>query len=170
MPAWVGLMDQDTLVSAGLVLVFILVGGVFAGISNASYHGGPGISKSGLDIIRRSPLHYQHSLTARREPTPDQRIGTLAHALILEPETIWDHYSTPFVAPEGALATVEEFNAYFGTQFPTDEFDTIGGYVLHVFGHMPRRGESVRIERFAFNVQRADTRRVHQFLVTVSSN
>ncbi len=69
-----------------------------------------------------------------------------------------------------ALATVEEFNAYFGTQFPTDEFDTIGGYVLHVFGHMPRRGESVRIERFAFNVQRADTRRVHQFLVTVSSN
>lgn len=82
--------------------------GVFAGISNASYHGGPGISKSGLDIVRRSPLHYQHSLTARREPTPDQRIGTLAHALILEPETVWENYATPFVAPEGALATVDE--------------------------------------------------------------
>lgn len=94
-------MNQQTSIEA-------IKPGVFAGISNASYHGGPGISKSGLDIIRRSPLHYQHSLTARREPTPDQRIGTLAHALILEPETIWDHYSTPFVAPEGALATVEE--------------------------------------------------------------
>lgn len=82
--------------------------GVFASLSNAAYHGGPGISKSGLDIVRRSPMHYQHSRTVLREPTPDQRIGTLAHALILEPETVCDHYATPFVAPEGALATVDE--------------------------------------------------------------
>ena len=82
--------------------------GVFAGLSNAAYHGGPGISKSGLDLIRRSPMHYRHSLTVSREPTPDQRIGTLAHTMILEPETVWDHYATPFVAPEGALSTVEE--------------------------------------------------------------
>lgn len=82
--------------------------GVFSGISNADYHGGPGVSKSGLDLIRRSPMHYRHALTMRREPTPDQRIGTLAHALILEPETVWDNYASPFVAPEGALATVDE--------------------------------------------------------------
>lgn len=69
-----------------------------------------------------------------------------------------------------ALATVDDFNEYFGTKFPTDEFDTIGGYVLHMFGHMPKRGESVSVERFMFNVQRADTRRVHQFMVTVASN
>lgn len=94
-------MNQQTSIEA-------IKPGVYAGIPNADYHSGPGISKSGLDIIRRSPLHYQHSLTARREPTPDQRIGTLAHALILEPETVWDHYATPFVAPEGALATVDE--------------------------------------------------------------
>ncbi|HET8883078.1 MAG TPA: transporter associated domain-containing protein [Solimonas sp.] len=68
-----------------------------------------------------------------------------------------------------ALATVEEFNEYFGTKFPTDDFDTIGGYVLHVFGHMPKRGESVSVERFMFNVQRADTRRVHQFMVTLAA-
>jgi len=67
-----------------------------------------------------------------------------------------------------ALATVEEFNTYFGTQLEPGEFDTIGGLVTHRFGHLPKRGESVRIERFNFNVQRADSRRVHQFLVTVS--
>ncbi|MDM4770746.1 HlyC/CorC family transporter [Solimonas sp. SE-A11] len=67
-----------------------------------------------------------------------------------------------------ALTTIENFNAYFGTEFPTDEFDTIGGLVLHRFGHMPKRGESVRIERFNFNVQRADSRRVHMFQVTLS--
>lgn len=82
--------------------------GVFVGILNAAYHGGPGISKSGLDIIRRSPMHYRHALTIRREPTPDQRVGTLAHAMLLEPEALWDDYATPFVPPESALATVDE--------------------------------------------------------------
>ncbi len=67
-----------------------------------------------------------------------------------------------------ALAPIAEFNSYFGTAFPTDEFDTIGGFVLHRFGRMPRRGETVRVDRYAFNVQRADGRRVYQFMVTVS--
>lgn len=40
---------------------------------------------------------------------------------------------------------------------------------MHHFGRMPKRGESVRIERFNFNVQRADSRRVHLFQVTVAA-
>ena len=67
-----------------------------------------------------------------------------------------------------ALTPIEEFNEYFGTDFPDEEFDTVGGFVLHRFGHMPKRGESVRIDRFNFNVQRADGRRVHQFQVTLA--
>jgi magnesium and cobalt transporter len=66
------------------------------------------------------------------------------------------------------LTTITEFNRYFGTEFASDEFDTIGGLVMHKFGHLPRRGESVRMERFNFNVQRADSRRVHTFQVTVA--
>jgi len=66
------------------------------------------------------------------------------------------------------LTPIADFNAYFKADLPVDEFDTIGGLVVHRFGHMPRRGESVRIERFGFNVQRADTRRVHQLQVTVT--
>ena len=66
------------------------------------------------------------------------------------------------------LTPVADFNEYFGADFPTDGFDTVGGLVVHRFGHMPRRGESVRIGRFGFNVQRADTRRVHQLQVTVT--
>jgi len=66
------------------------------------------------------------------------------------------------------LTPVADFNQYFKADLPVDEFDTIGGLVVHRFGHMPRRGESVRIEHFGFNVQRADTRRVHQLQVTVT--
>lgn len=62
--------------------------GVYEGISNAEYHGGPGISKSGLDLVHRSPMHYNAVVTADndRTPTPAQEIGTAVHMAILEPE------------------------------------------------------------------------------------
>lgn len=66
------------------------------------------------------------------------------------------------------LTPLEEFNEYFHVSFSTDEFDTIGGLITHEFGHMPRRGESLRIDRFNFIVQRADSRRVNMFQVTLS--
>lgn len=65
------------------------------------------------------------------------------------------------------LTTIEEFNRYFGADFSDAEFDTVGGLVIHRFGHMPRRGESVKLGRFTFNVQRADSRRVQLLQVTV---
>lgn len=62
--------------------------GVYEGIPNAEYHGGPGISKSGLDLVHRSPMHYNSVVTAAndRTPTPAQEIGTAVHMAILEPE------------------------------------------------------------------------------------
>ena len=67
------------------------------------------------------------------------------------------------------LTPIEDFNEYFGAGFSDEEFDTVGGLVAHHFGHMPRRGESLRIESFTFNVQRADSRRVHVLQVTLSA-
>ena len=66
------------------------------------------------------------------------------------------------------LTPIDEFNTYFAADFPTDEFDTVAGLVVHGFGHMPRRGESLRIGKFQFNVQRADSRRVHQLQLSLS--
>src|SRR5579885_1092442 len=37
---------------------------------------------------------------------------------------------------------IDEFNRYFGTELPEDEFDTVAGVVMKQFGRMPRRGES----------------------------
>lgn len=66
-----------------------------------------------------------------------------------------------------ALTPIEEFNRYFGSDLSAEEFDTIGGLISHKFGHLPRRGESTIVGRFQFNVQRADSRRVHLFQVAV---
>jgi magnesium and cobalt transporter len=60
-----------------------------------------------------------------------------------------------------ALTPIEEFNEYFGTDFSDEEFDTIGGLVMSEFGRLPRRGETLDVDRFRFKVLHADSRRVH---------
>lgn len=62
--------------------------GVYGDLSNAEYHGGPGISKSGLDLMDKAPATYRYVTDnpKDREETPAMRIGTAVHAAILEPD------------------------------------------------------------------------------------
>ncbi len=76
-----------------------------------------------------------------------------------EGATILKHDEDEFSAK--ALATIEDFNEYFDTQLDDSDFDTIGGFVVNAFGHLPKRGESVDAEGFRFTVKRADSRKVH---------
>ena len=69
-----------------------------------------------------------------------------------------------------ALTPIAEFNDQFECEFSDEEFDTIGGLVVQEFGHLPRRGESIRLEPFQFSVQRADSRRVQQLQVLLSQD
>ncbi len=66
-----------------------------------------------------------------------------------------------------ALTEIDEFNEQFGTAFPDDEFDTIGGMVIAGLGHLPRRGEVFTVGRYAFRVQQADSRRIHTLQLTL---
>ncbi|NQY27382.1 MAG: CBS domain-containing protein [Piscirickettsiaceae bacterium] len=59
-----------------------------------------------------------------------------------------------------ALTTVEDFNEYFDVEW-SDDFDTIGGFVMNKFGHLPERDEQVSIEQFQFTIMRSDNRRIH---------
>lgn len=62
------------------------------------YHSGPGISKSALDQIARSPAHYMAYKAAPHEPTPAMLLGSVFHAAVLEPGEFDARYC---VAPEG---------------------------------------------------------------------
>lgn len=76
--------------------------GIYSGISNEDYHGGVGVSKSGLDLIARSPLHYWSAYRdpdrEPRQPTPAMKLGTAIHTAVLEPDTYKDRY---VVLPDG---------------------------------------------------------------------
>ena len=65
-----------------------------------------------------------------------------------------------------ALTRIEEFNRAFGTRFPDEEYDTIGGLVLHELGRMPRRGEAIEIGGLELKVLKADRRRIEALRVT----
>jgi magnesium and cobalt transporter len=59
-----------------------------------------------------------------------------------------------------ALTRIEEFNEVFGLAVPEDEFDTIGGYVAHAFGRVPRRGDQTVLDGLEFRVLRVARRRI----------
>ena len=57
-------------------------------------------------------------------------------------------------------------NEAFGTLFPNDEFDSIGGLVAHELGRVPRRGEAVTIGELVFSVMLTRGGAVRWFKVT----
>ncbi|WP_445771843.1 HlyC/CorC family transporter [Rheinheimera sp.] len=64
-----------------------------------------------------------------------------------------------------ALTPLDEFNESFDTDFDEEDADTIGGIVLHAFGHMPSRGESIELKGLTFKVSKANSRRLVQLQV-----
>ncbi|MCD8521096.1 MAG: CBS domain-containing protein [Saccharospirillaceae bacterium] len=65
-----------------------------------------------------------------------------------------------------ALTPVEDFNEHFSARFPDDEFDTIGGIVVHHFGRVPECNESIRIEQWQFKVVNGTSRQINLLEVT----
>jgi len=68
-----------------------------------------------------------------------------------------------------ALTPIEDFNEQFGTAFSDEEYDTVGGLVTAEIGHLPDPGETATLGDYAFDVTRADDRRVLQFRVRKSA-
>ena len=67
-----------------------------------------------------------------------------------------------------AITEIDDFNEYFDIGFSDDEFDTVGGLVVHKFGRLPDIGESVCIENFDFKVVDGDSRKIN--LLEVKKN
>ncbi|MCC8988662.1 MAG: CBS domain-containing protein [Candidatus Contendobacter sp.] len=78
-----------------------------------------------------------------------------------------------FIRPQGdafiirALTPVEEFNRHFQAELSDERADTIGGLVMTELGRLPSGGESIDLDRFHFQVLRADNRRIHLLEMTL---
>jgi len=66
-----------------------------------------------------------------------------------------------------ALTPIEDFNEHFKAKLSEDEFDTIGGILMHAFGHLPQRNETTVIADYDFRVLYADSRQIHLLRMTL---
>ncbi|GAB1368892.1 transporter associated domain-containing protein [Azonexus hydrophilus] len=64
-----------------------------------------------------------------------------------------------------ASTSIEDFNTAFCCDFPADEFDTIGGFLLGELGYVAKRNEIISLAGIRFQVLRADSRRLYTLLV-----
>ncbi len=62
------------------------------------------------------------------------------------------------IAPQSWLVSprvrVEEFNRVAGANIPSEDFETIGGLVLFLFGELPKEGQSKEAFGFRFTVEK----------------
>ncbi len=87
-----------------------------------------------------------------------------------------DHEEAEFIRADGdrdgkpsfavrALTRIEDFNEFFDCELDDEEYDTIGGLVMHELGRLPRREERVEFGGFEFTVTKADKRRIDSLQV-----
>jgi len=103
------------------------------------YFRSPGISKSGLDQIAKSPLHYQNWLNTRTAPTPAMAFGSAVHTMVLEHDDFDERY---ILMPDGinrrtnagkeAVAEIEATGKTVLTQY---DFDRVRFIADSVWSH-----------------------------------
>ena len=87
-----------------------------------------------------------------------------------------DPEEAAFIRPDGendgrpcyavrALTRIDDFNEFFECELSDEEYDTVGGLVMHELGRLPRRGEKIDFGGFRFSVTKADKRRIDSLLV-----
>jgi CBS domain containing-hemolysin-like protein len=64
-----------------------------------------------------------------------------------------------------ARLPLDEFNARLGVSIPREDADTIGGHVLHLFGKLPKRGESVSAYGLTLTIEHIKNTRILEIRV-----
>ena len=62
---------------------------------------------------------------------------------------------------------IDELNATAGLAIPNDSFDTVGGWVLDLFGRVPHKGEKKEADGVRVAVEKVERTRVLEVLVTL---
>ena len=65
--------------------------------------------------------------------------------------------------------SLAEYNEYFQSDLPQNDYDTLGGYVFGLFGRIPRSGESATVGRFKFRVEKMKGSRILSLHITLLS-
>jgi CBS domain containing-hemolysin-like protein len=61
---------------------------------------------------------------------------------------------------------IDEVSEALGTELPDEEWDTVGGLILNLLGHVPEEGETVRFQGLELRTERVQGRRIASVHIT----
>ena len=64
-----------------------------------------------------------------------------------------------------ARLEIEKLEEHFGIQLPDGDFESVGGFVIHLIGRIPNVGEKIDFEGLSLTIKSADKRRIGKILV-----
>ncbi len=65
---------------------------------------------------------------------------------------------------------ISDFNEGTGLNLPTDDFDTIGGFVFDLFGKVPQQDETIKYDQISFKINDIKGTRINQITITIPNN
>jgi len=100
-------------------------------------------------------------------------IEDVLEQIVGEIEDEHDEDEEELIKPQGsehfkvqAITPLEHFDAFFNVTLEYDDnIETLGGLIATHLGHVPQKDEEICLQDFSFRVLKADSRRVHLFLV-----
>ncbi|MBW1700788.1 MAG: HlyC/CorC family transporter [Deltaproteobacteria bacterium] len=65
-----------------------------------------------------------------------------------------------------ARLEVEKLEEHLGLELPKGEFESVGGFVIHLLGRIPQVNEIVSFEGLEITIKKADQRKIDKVLIT----
>ncbi|HQK99649.1 MAG TPA: hemolysin family protein [Smithellaceae bacterium] len=79
-----------------------------------------------------------------------------------------EHIDADTVAVPGGM-TLEQINGLIEASLPEEDFDTVGGFVVHLFGKLPEKGETVHHAGLLFSVEAVGRNRIEKLRIKKES-
>ena len=94
------------------------------------------------------------------EDVLEELVGDIQDEFDTDKEEFKKISATEFTV-DGTLG-LYELNDLAKLELESPDVSTIGGYVTHLLGHLPKQGEQVKIDNYLVTVSQTDARRVRQ--------
>ncbi|RIL11256.1 MAG: hypothetical protein DCC75_02670, partial [Proteobacteria bacterium] len=127
-----------------------------------------------LGEFKREALHFAVVLDEHGGVDGVVTLEDLIEEIVGE---IFDEYDSPleevdvFRTKSGELliegsALIDDLNAAYNLDIPAGDYDTVGGFVLNLLGHVPKIGECVEHDGMLYKVEGLEQNRITQLRVS----
>jgi CBS domain containing-hemolysin-like protein len=69
-----------------------------------------------------------------------------------------------------ARLEIEKLGEHFGIALPEGDFESVGGFVIHLLGRIPKVDEKISYGNLHMTIKSADQRKIHKILIVSQAN